>query len=64
MEVLTVGNHNTLNDILLHYGKIIKMNNFDTQHGYYTIRIISYKNELYFHKMKNGLITEIVKLKP
>lgn len=47
---------------LLNYGDIIKANTFDTAKGCYTIRIISYKGNLYFHKMLNGNIVELVNL--
>ena len=47
---------------LLHYGELVKRNSFETIRGYYTIRIIKYKNSLYFHKMKNGQVVEIKKL--
>ena len=44
------------------YGKILKINNFDTPEGFYTIRIISYNNQLLFHKMKNGVTVECINL--
>lgn len=47
---------------LLRYGKILKVNNFQTEKGYYTIRLISYEGVIYFHKMKNGIQVEIKKL--
>lgn len=47
---------------LLRYGEIVKANTFDTVRGCYTIRIISYQNGLFFHKMKNGSVVEIKKL--
>lgn len=47
---------------LLRYGEIVKANTFDTSRGCYTIRIIYYQNELFFHKMKNGSVVEIKKL--
>lgn len=47
---------------LLRYGKILKVNNFQTEKGYYTIRLISYEGTIYFHKMKNGVQVEIKKL--
>lgn len=43
-------------------GEILKINNFDTKKGYYTIRIVEYKDELYFHKMLNGRVVEVVNL--
>lgn len=43
-------------------GKILKTNNFDTKKGYYTIRIVEYKDELYFHKMLNGRVVEVINL--
>lgn len=43
-------------------GIILKTNNFDTKKGYYTIRIIEYKDELYFHKMLNGRVVEVINL--
>lgn len=47
---------------LLHEGHILKANTFDTAKGCYTIRIIAYNGELYFHKMLNGSVVEIVNL--
>ena len=47
---------------MLQYGLIIKTNSFDTVKGCYTIRIIQYKGNLYFHKMLNGSVVEIVNL--
>ena len=53
----------SLNEKLLHYSdEIFVDNSFDTPRGHYRIRIIKYKNELYFHKMKNGTIVEIQNL--
>lgn len=43
-------------------GEILKINNFDTKKGYYTIRIVEYKDELYFHKMLNGCVVEVINL--
>lgn len=43
-------------------GEILKINNFDTKKGYYTIRIVEYKDELYFHKMLNGRVVEVINL--
>lgn len=47
---------------MLQYGLIIKTNRFDTVKGRYTIRIILYKGNLYFHKMLNGSVVEVVNL--
>ena len=47
---------------LLRYGEILKKNNFQTERGYYTIRLIRYDDAIYFHKMKNGMQVEIKKL--
>lgn len=58
--------HNTkrsLSSELLRYGKILKVNNFNTDRGYYTIRLIDYKKAIYFHKMKDGKVVEIKKFK-
>lgn len=49
---------------MLREGKIIKVNNFYTAKGYYTIRIVSYNDKLYFHKMLNGKVVEVVNLNP
>lgn len=49
---------------MLREGKIIKVNNFDTAKGCYTIRIVSYNDKLYFHKMLNGKVVEVVNLNP
>lgn len=43
-------------------GRILKTNNFDTKKGYYTIRIVEYKDELYFHKMLSGRVVEVINL--
>lgn len=47
---------------MMRYGEILKANTFDTARGCYTIRIIAYNDFLYFHKMKNGEIVEVVRL--
>lgn len=47
---------------LLHYGEIIKWNDFETKRGYYTIRIFKYKGNIYFHKMKDGQVVEVINL--
>ena len=47
---------------LLREGLIIKSKTFDTVKGCYTIRIIAYKGDMYFHKMLNGNTVEIVNL--
>lgn len=47
---------------MLQEGLIIKSNTFDTAKGCYTIRIIAYKDDLYFHKMLNGKVVELVNL--
>lgn len=49
---------------MLREGTIIKVNNFDTAKGCYTIRIVSYNDKLYFHKMLNGKVVEVVNLNP
>lgn len=57
--------HNTRRNLgqdLLRYGKILKVNNFQTEKGYYTIRLISYEGAIYFHKMKNGVQVEIKRI--
>lgn len=48
--------------VLLRYGEILKANTFETIRGVYTIRIIKYKNQMFFHKMKNGSVVEIKNL--
>lgn len=53
---------NPSSEDLLHYGHIVKLNNFSTRRGYYTIRIIKYDGAIYFHKMRNGHTTEIINL--
>lgn len=47
---------------MLQEGLIIKSNTFDTAKGCYTIRIVSYKGDLYFHKMLNGNVVELINL--
>lgn len=54
-----MGNKNKLHEELLWYGKVIKENTFDTARGVYTIRIIRRGSELFWHKMKNGVVVEI-----
>lgn len=49
---------------MLREGTIIKVNHFDTAKGFYTIRIVFYNNKLYFHKMLNGKVVEVVNLNP
>lgn len=49
---------------MLKEGTIIKANNFDTAKGRYTIHIVSYNDKLYFHKMLNGKVVEVVNLNP
>lgn len=49
---------------MLREGTIIKVNNFYTAKGCYTIRIVSYNGKLYFHKMLNGKVVEVVNLNP
>ena len=49
---------------MLREGTIIKVNHFDTAKGFYTIRIVSYNDKLYFHKMLNGNVVEVVNLNP
>lgn len=55
-------NQKVRNSELLRYGDYLKVNNFQTPLGYYTIRIIQYNGNVYFHKMKNGQVVEITKL--
>ena len=47
---------------LLRYGSVLKINNFTTYRGFYTLRIISYEGQLYFHKMKDGNLVELINL--
>lgn len=47
---------------LLRYGSVLKSNNFTTSRGFYTIRIIRYEGKLYFHKMKDGNLVELISL--
>lgn len=54
-----MGNKNKLHEELMRYGKVIKENTFDTARGVYTIRIIRRGSELFWHKMKNGVVVEI-----
>lgn len=49
---------------MLREGTIIKANHFDTAKGFYTIRIVFYNDKLYFHKMLNGKVVEVVELNP
>lgn len=43
-------------------GRTIKVNNFSTVKGYYTISIKEYCDELYFFKTLNGELVECVNL--
>lgn len=45
------------------YGKILKANSFNTDRGFYTIRLIDYKGSIWFYKMKNGNVVEVKKFK-
>lgn len=47
---------------MLQEGLIVKSNTFDTAKGCYTIRIVNYKGDLYFHKMLNGNVVELINL--
>lgn len=47
---------------LLHYAERLKENSFETERGIYTIRLIKYNGDIYFHKMKNGEVVEIINL--
>lgn len=62
MESSTPAEPETLR--MLREGTIIIANTFDTAKGCYTRRIVSYNNNLYFHKMLNGKVVEVVKLNP
>lgn len=53
---------NTKSEALLKYGEVLKKNDFQTGRGFYTIRIIRVDGDLYFHKMKDGDVVEIMKL--
>lgn len=44
---------------ILRYGKILLVNNFNTERAIYTIRIILFEGKLFFHKMKNGELVEL-----
>lgn len=45
------------------YGEYLKVNNFLTIKGTYTVRIIKYEGSIYFHKMLNGKVVEFIELK-
>lgn len=53
---------NPKSEELLHYGERLKENSFETERGIYTIRLIKYNGDIYFHKMKNGEVVEIKNL--
>lgn len=38
------------------------VNNFYTEKGIYTLRVMEYHGEFYIHKMKNGEVVEIKNL--
>lgn len=61
-EMRTVHYNKPSTTRILREGRILKANTFDTAKGCYTIRIVSYKGNLYFHKMLNGNTVEIVNL--
>ena len=47
---------------LLRYGVILKVNTFETSRGIYTIHLIKYENNIFFHKMKDGNLVELKNL--
>lgn len=47
---------------MLREGTTLKSNTFCTPKGYYTVRIVFYRGNLYFHKMLNGNVVEIINL--
>lgn len=47
---------------MLREGVILKANTFETPRGCYTIRIILHEGILYFHKMLNGNVVEVINL--
>lgn len=61
-EMRTVHYNKPSTTRILREGRILKANTFDTAKGCYTIRIINYKGDLYFHKMLNGNVVELVNL--
>lgn len=61
-EMRTVHYNKPSTTRILREGRILKANTFDTAKGCYTIRIVSYKGNLYFHNMLNGNTVEIVNL--
>lgn len=60
MRAVHYNKHSTTR--ILREGHILKANTFDTAKGCYTIRIVSYKGDLYFHKMLNGNVVELINL--
>lgn len=53
---------NILSEELLNYGERLKENSFETVRGIYTIMLIKYENDIFFYKMKNGEVVEIINL--
>ena len=49
-------------DDSIRYGKVLLVNNFITERGFYTIRIVEYEKYVYFHKMLNGEVVEFKKI--
>lgn len=47
---------------LLRYGALIKRNDFETKKGFYTIRLIRYNGNIYFHKMLDSRVVEVMNL--
>lgn len=40
------------------YGKVVKMNNFDTPKGKYQIVLKMYNDDIYFFKYRDGVLLE------
>jgi len=50
-----------LSKTLLRYGKITLKEDYESDEGNITIRIIKYEGATYWHKMVNGIVTDINK---
>lgn len=55
-------NANPKIDTIIKYGKILKVNTFDTLKGIYTFSAIEYRSSIYLRKTKNSKTVEVTKL--
>ena len=55
-------NEDFIKDVLT-YGDYLRVDNFETRSGIYTVRIIKYEGRIFYHMMKNGLVECFMELK-